>query len=104
MNHHLVGELLLVTIPAQPHPQGPPLFAKPRHWNTFDSADRLRRSEYLRDRGSDALVLGHLGIELFSSGSRQTVVASAPVVGRKAPLGDDPALDEKALEGGIQRA
>ena len=31
MMRHLVGEFLLVTIPAQPHPQGPPLFAKPRH-------------------------------------------------------------------------
>ena len=45
-----------------------------------------------------------LGGELFPPGGRQSVVAGAPIVVGRAPLGLDPAIQQQSLECGIEGA
>src|SRR4030095_10439444 len=64
----------------------------------------LYRRQHALDRAHHSVELGALGGQLFPSGSRELVIAGASVVLRGAPLGLYPAVDQEALQRGIQRA
>jgi hypothetical protein len=80
----------LVTM--EEHLEAPLNFAGPAH--TFS----LCRLNDLRDCAHDALEFTEFESELLFPVRCQRVLASAAIAGRCAPLGDDPALDENALE------
>lgn len=57
-----------------------------------------------RDGGDHFLELGVFNAELFTAGASEGVEAGAAVGVSDSPLGFDPALEKKALEGGVQGA
>lgn len=56
------------------------------------------------DSGNHLFKVRAFGGELLATGGGEGVVAGATVGVRPAPFGFDPALQEEALEGGVQRA
>src|SRR5215211_984915 len=60
--------------------------------------------ENVLNREDDALELVALGRELLASGGGERVVPRPAIVLRDAPLGFDVAVEEEALQRGIERA
>ena len=56
------------------------------------------------DGAHDAMELGKLLLQLLAAVCGEGVVAGAAIAGGGAPLGDDPAFDQHALEGRVERA
>ena len=94
---HLLVKLRAELLPMKEKPQTPPEFVE---WHAFS----LCRLQNTRDRAGNAPVGVDFTGEMFAAGAGEPVIARAAIPGGPAPLTGDPALDQHALQRGIERA